>query len=655
MVVPSDASPAANPRHWSPARRALDAANAAVLALAATAMAARALATGHSALLGGTSAAVTLYIALVALGAAQFVGALRHRRGRGWTLVRASAFLVALPLAVAATGRAVARRGQQFDGNWTKLVVAAGDARFAVASDTERAEWGVRVAAHALSVGVASPEQLRIPAAWPLPPGIEFAHEPGRGRRLLAWVAGGHTACGWETTPAKDSHDGPMCAPLADGQRGLALVPVERIAVPVPPVVSGDSGGGWLQYRGDAARSGQNAEAGSSAGWRASLTAGSRSTVALAGGLALVGTHGAGTIEAFDAATGAPRWAATLPNWVHQELVSDGRIVAVGFGDNRGSFTGRAPSGGSAFALRTGASLWTAFEGNAVMTSPVIRGDALVYGTSSGTFHKRSLATGAPLGELALPGGLIMGPPLVRGDTLVAALEPHAVCALSIDHFAVLWCAQYPGHEMMGHAGAALIRDTIIATARHQVTLGRLLHLLTHDVSLSQFTNLGRWLLDAGAMGAGQSVMAIRLADGALLWESAPFAPRRRPRGHVSGTATADGATIVVTLPIADRVVAFDRGTMRVRWSVDGGATRGPVLVADGGVYWASEDGELRVADVRTGVMRCRIPVAARFDRAGPTLGGGLLYFATLDAHVVAVPRGALDRCDTASVAAHFR
>ncbi len=56
------------------------------------------------------------------------------------------------------------------------------------------------------------------------------------------------------------------------------------------------------------------------------------------------------------------------------------------------------------------------------MTSPVVRDSFIVYGTAAGVIKKRSITTGAMLGETRLPGRVIMGPPASAGDTIVFSL-----------------------------------------------------------------------------------------------------------------------------------------------------------------------------------------------------------------------------------------
>lgn len=109
-----------------------------------------------------------------------------------------------------------------------------------------------------------------------------------------------------------------------------------------------------------------------------------RSSAIAVGDMVLIGSHGTGTLTAIDAPTGATRWVARVPNWIHQDPVTDGAIVVVSFGDNDASFQGRAPSGVAAFVLATGERLWTRFDESSVMTSAVMPDSTIVYATAIG-------------------------------------------------------------------------------------------------------------------------------------------------------------------------------------------------------------------------------------------------------------------------------
>jgi hypothetical protein len=110
----------------------------------------------------------------------------------------------------------------------------------------------------------------------------------------------------------------------------------------------------------------------------------------------------------------------------------------------------------------------------------------------------------------------------------------------------------------------------------------------------------------------------------------------------------------VISLPLADRLVAFDRGTSTIRWSIDGGGSRGPVLLSGDNGYVVSHDGNLRVHRARDGQLLCSIALPRHYDRGGPTLAGGSLLLASLEGDIVALPRRQVDACDAAAIRAVF-
>ncbi|GAA1428036.1 hypothetical protein GCM10009601_40330 [Streptomyces thermospinosisporus] len=114
--------------------------------------------------------------------------------------------------------------------------------------------------------------------------------------------------------------------------------------------------------------------------------------------------------------------------------------------------------------------------------------------------------------------------------------------------------------------------------------------------------------------------------------------PLEQPQGMVrSGTAYLSGA--------GGRIVAFDTGALRQRWSLETGAVRTSVPAADERyVYVTAPDGRLLAVDARAG--RLAGQTAARLGKHGdrvpaslpaPVVGGGRVYAAAPDGTVFAV------------------
>jgi hypothetical protein len=90
---------------------------------------------------------------------------------------------------------------------------------------------------------------------------------------------------------------------------------------------------------------------------------------------------------------------------------------------------------------------------------------------------------------------------------------------------------------------------------------------------------------------------------------------------------------------------------MGVAWTVTGVDSRGPPLIAGDDVYVVTRDGHMNVIGLRNGSTSCSIPTRRQFDRAGPSLAGNALIFASLEGDLIALPLEYLTRCDTAAVA----
>jgi outer membrane protein assembly factor BamB len=362
--------------------------------------------------------------------------------------------------------------------------------------------------------------------------------------------------------------------------------------------------------------------------------------------LVLVGGHGTGALTALSIGDGEERWRTRVPNWIHQDPVSDGRYVVVGFGDNEGSFHGEAPSGVAAYELASGRHLWTRFDETSVMTSAVVVGNTILYATAGGVTRKRSLTDGRLIQEVQLPGGAIMAPLAVTGDTVVATLDRNVVCALRLATLARLWCRRFPHLRMLGHAAPAVaagrvfvsgltttfamtMRDISQLDGEARTDLLRRLVLPPHDDDIS-----------------GQTFFALDLASGKTVWHASLFPMRREVSGHIAGTAALERGSGVMVLPAADRVVAFDADNGEVRWSFPAHESRGPPLLVDGHVVVAGSDGVIEVRDLSTGVLTCALRRRVGWDRAGPVQAGNLVVFANLKGGIEAIPVSALLRCN---------
>lgn len=572
--------------------------------------------------------AMTVY---VIVGMTVLSGALRGSPSR---FLRAAAVATALILtAAAALGALQWRRTQIWPprpemsrfGQWNRL------------SDEERARWTARVAAHAFSADTApvASDRLTVDGDWPIPPGARVALVVRDiGVEVWAMVDGAVDCIVFPSVAASS-----RCGVAPD--TALFAEPI-RVSREVGRALPRQVAGTWPQYRGDAERTGVVADTAGQREWTAKVAGPMRSTVSVAGGLVLAGTHDNGVLSAFRLGTGEAVWTVMVPNWIHQDAVSDGRVVLVGFGDNESSFDGGAPSGVAAYDLETGMHRWTAFDSSSVMTSPAIDGTGAIYATAAGTVVRRSLLDGRVEASAILPGGVIMGPPALVGSTVVFSVDDHVVCALGARDLARRWCTAIRGVREIGTA-PTIAGETVLVTA------GVLLRGTTwadlENLDWSRRWSMMRGAFDWTARFAGQKLYALDLETGQVRWTSRLFHTTRVVPGHNSGTPAISGATGVVVMPVADTIVAFDVRSGRTLWTAGAHGGRGPPAIIDGQVIASGHDGVIEVRSLDGGQLTCTVKRAVGYDRSGPAIAGSVAVFGDMKGGIEAVSTRRLLGC----------
>ena len=592
----------------------------------------------------GRGARLLVYLGVATLATIGLLAVARTSRARAMVLRAASCALVLLLVVMALTRRQV----DQGTFHWPPAAERSMAQRLDELAPAERAGWAARVAMHHLATSDDS-LLLSIPADWPLPAGVTLAVRGRLPGPVEVWARSNDSVTACVAYPATTVMG--ECDATASPRQLDFRTPTRSAPAALPPVPS-SIGVAWAQYRGDARKSGIAPAAVTLAsegrgGWRTPVDGQLRATASLVGPHVLVGSHGRGTLSSLDLATGAVQWQARLPNWIHQDAVSDGAIVVVGFGNKWPSFAGRSPSGVAAFDVATGRHRWTAFDEASVMTAPVIRDSVLVYATAAGVARKRLLSSGMLLSEQQLPGGVIMAPPAATGDTIVFSLDHDHVCALLISTMQQLWCRSRPFHRMTGHAGPAISNGTVITSSL----------LYWRDLSFSELVALPlslklkvlRSIVAPTYTEVGQRFEAFRLADGALLWRSRSFPYLHPVDGHTSGTAVVRDSLGVILIPSADSLVGFDARTGHTLWTADAHGSRGPPLLSGDVVLHAGRDGVIQARDLVTGRLRCQQRRQASYDRAGPLLVGDRVIFTEVNGFVESMPLSAVD-CSSSAV-----
>lgn len=524
-------------------------------------------------------------------------------------------------------------------------------------SPRERASWTIRVVAHGLTSRRPALASGAIPRDWPIPRGARIALDmrgdttnlyallDDNSGECVAVVIGGVVMteagrpesvirCMETTSLARERfHEVPRALPSIDTIAASAGIP----AATSP----------WGQYRGDAAKQATvSFGRGIEGAWIASLGGEIRSSAAVVGTDIVIGTHATGTLASIDLSTGAVRWRATLPNWIHEDAVSDGATVVVSFGDNGPSFFSRAPAGVAAYRARDGVLLWTAFESNSVMSSPVVSGHRVVYATAGGILRARDIHTGVSLGDGKLSGAVQMAPPAIVGDTVVIAMDPDRICALLSTTLQNLWCREIRGAVSASTSAPTIAGGIVLQTGATPMSVYRI---------PQQLRRLGPRRYAQSALDiargqsyrpAGQALFALHLSDGTMVWQSPEFPASRFIRGHSSGTVAVSNDVGVVVLPIPNIVLAFDVQTGHELWRAPGEQARGPALIADSSVYVFGANGVIRVLRAYDGAVKCSYKSTMSFDRAGPVAAGQTLIFGTVSGKVLAVPRRVFNVCE---------
>lgn len=607
----------------------------------------------------GTGLVPDLFLGMLGGALVLVLATLPHWRGRRsrWIL-RAGAWVgVIVLVGMAATRLALARHEAHSEALWPPRLSLAERATVATLPPIDRAEWALRLALHAAGTATTLDRPPPIPGPWPWPDDVLLAVRTTElGTELWTAVPGTGATCHAlveaNTGTLPDDALVPACSPDAQPPARLTFAVADRSAAVSGRPAAPPTGSGWPQHRRDAARTGvvppEDSGDPDAQGWRAALHTPVRASASAVDGHVLVGGHASGLVASLDLETGAEEWVTHAPNWVHQEPVSDGGVVVVGFGDNDRSFRGTAPSGVAAFDLATGASIWTAFDESSVMTSPILADSVVLYATAAGLLKTRDRATGVLRSAVTMPGGVIMGPPLLHRDTVVAALDINTVCAYLLSTSRELWCRELPWLQMVGHSSPMIANGEVLLSA---VATARTIGLDDlGSVDLSQLPTLVRAVLFPlywEPVHAGNVYLALDLATGEPIWRGPLFGMHRVVDGHTAGTPARSGTVGLVVLPVADTLVAFDIASGQLRWSAAAHAGRGPPLIAGDLAIVTGRDGVIEVRTMADGALVCTIRRSVGWDRAGPILADEMLVMVDLTGVVEAIPMRDVRRCSS--------
>jgi outer membrane protein assembly factor BamB len=368
--------------------------------------------------------------------------------------------------------------------------------------------------------------------------------------------------------------------------------------------------------------------------------------IAISSETVIIGRHGNGSVEAFDARSGHRRWRWTAPNWVHNDPQIVGERVIVTYGDNGHRppsvdrlrlFLGKREGGVAALDLASGRPLWQINLPGSVMTSAIVERGEVIVATGERMVRVFDLRSGKLTRATKSDGVVAMANPRAVAGTLVVGLSvPPGMTQYNLADLSQRWHASFPGFVEAGTNDATPAVDgTLIYTTGTQSVLGR--DRFSRDA-------LHRWPAKL-RMKAGrepyralsrQYVAAVDRCSGKLRWLRS-VGVGFHVEDNRSGTPVVAHEHLLVGSPVLDEVLRIDR-TGRVLWrrSIPGLA-KGYVVPWREEVIAATQSGSLiRLAEA-SGAELGRAEIGHPILFFSPLLAGDRLIVPTQDGQVVLV------------------
>ncbi|ALU40810.1 hypothetical protein AS188_14850 [Kocuria flava] len=325
-----------------------------------------------------------------------------------------------------------------------------------------------------------------------------------------------------------------------------------------------------------------------------------RSTPVVVGDRLYVGTHGSGTLHAFDLATGEQLWQAQAPNWIHSEMIVADGTVWVGYGD-RGEeradgIRGDGPGGVLALDAATGERRWQHAVDGHVMPTPVLHGGRIHAAAGDRHLHVLDAATGELLERVEIGAVVSMAAPAAEDGILYTAglYDEPRVVAYDMAARTTAWQTPVPQADSGLDDVPPAVSEGIVVTTSHR-DLGPLEH-------------LEHWAHGFDA-ATGELLWETRLGDGPFVVDNKSGAP-----------VVADG-TVYVGSPTTERLHALDLRTGRQRWAHGSGPVKAAPAVVDGAVVYSTTTGAVGALDAATGLPRGRQQVSDQpLAPAGPVV-----------------------------------
>ncbi len=332
--------------------------------------------------------------------------------------------------------------------------------------------------------------------------------------------------------------------------------------------------------------------------------------------------------------------------------------------------SGRSPV---ALALR-GQRAWVHAVIGPVIASPVVAGGVVYVGGTDGYLHALNAVSGRELWRFSVGAELVNTTPAVHGGLVYTGASGGALFALDRRTGRPRWSAALhaePTAPPVVAGGLVLVASGPATVQALDAASGRL-RWLAHPPRVLDlgYPTEGPATVDDGTVyedfSSSDTIVALRLSDGHLLWKIGPVGDRLGaapavdaatlyaatesgtmiavdralhtlrwyrvlPPGHTQGVSAAPVRTGALLLaPDQDGCLyALDSATGAMRWRVSTGAALLASPAVSGEVaYQPSSDGLLYAVDTRDGHVRWTLPIGQ--SRGTPALGDGRLYVASL-------------------------
>lgn len=273
---------------------------------------------------------------------------------------------------------------------------------------------------------------------------------------------------------------------------------------------------------------------------------------------------------------------------------------------------------------------WQFQAGAPIESSPAVVGDRAFLLSNDGVVHALHLATGTVIWEANLGATTGSASPLVVAGLVVVGDHSGVVHALDAASGAQRWSTRTDG----AMDGAAADVGDLVLTATEagsayalDARTGAVVWRATLSAGVTRSVTANA---DTAFVGAKGMLVALRVADGSIRWQS------RVATSGDSGTPTvADGLVYDSTGldgsdPAATGVVALDASTGAVRWRFASPTQRQAYTpgVRDGRAFVVAEDGTVVALDTATGAVAWVTKTGA-VNEALPAIADGLIYVPT--------------------------